>query len=161
MTDSPSILFVCTGNLCRSPMAEVLFRQLLQKKLPAEAKRWKIGSAGTWTDTGKLASSGAQNAVAQLFGLSLTEHRSSQISEELMNDFNLILVMEYGHKEALQIEFPGRASRVFLLSEMVGARFEIEDPLGGETSEYLATARQIENLLEQGWNRILPLAETA
>jgi len=58
----------------------------------------------------------------------------------------------------LQIEFPNRADRVFLLSEMVGANYEIEDPLGGEPSGYITTARQIETLLDRGWKEISKLA---
>ena len=91
-------------------------------------------------------------------GMSLKDHQSKQITPEMMTNFNLILVMENGHKEALQIEFPDRAGRVFLLSEMVGAKYEIEDPLGGEPSGYLTTARQIESLLDLGWNEISKLA---
>ena len=140
-------------------MAEALFRNLLQQNLPDEAQWWKVESAGTWTEDGQPVSSGAQYAIAQLFDLNLNSHISRQISAELMNDFNLILVMEHGHKEALQIEFPRRADRVFLLSEMVGARYKIEDPYGGETAGYLTTALQIENLLEQGWKNIVALAQ--
>ncbi len=160
MPGNPSVLFVCTGNLCRSPMAKVLFQRLLEIKLPDQARLWRVDSAGTWTLDGKPASSGAQITTAQL-GLSLDEHKSKQVTPEMMGDFNLVLVMEKGHKEALQIEFPDRADRVFLLSEMVGAKFEIDDPLGGEPSGYMATALQIEDLLDLGWKKISDLARVS
>jgi protein-tyrosine phosphatase len=140
-------------------MAEVIFYNLLKQKLANEADQWKVGSAGTWTIDGEPASKGAQEAVSRLFGLSLISHQSRQVTKELINEFNLILVMEFGQKEALQIEFPNCSAKVFLLSEMEGARFEIDDPYGGEMAGYYATARLIENLLVQGWNKILPLAK--
>ena len=158
MTDSPSILFICTGNLCRSPMAQALFLQLLQTTHPNEASQWRIESAGTWTEDGKPATMGAQVAISK-FGLSLKNHRSAMVSREMMDNFNLVLVMEEGHKEALKIEFPQRANRIFLLSEMVGARFEIKDPMGGEPVEYESAAHQIESLLEHGLDKILALAQ--
>ena len=158
MTDSPSILFICTGNLCRSPMAQALFLHLLQNTHLDEASQWRIESAGTWTEDGKPAAMGAQAAIDK-FGLSLRNHLSVQVTNEMMENFNLVLVMEEGHKEALRIEFPHRANRIFLLSEMVGARFEIKDPIGGEPVEYESAANQIEGLLEQGLGKIRLLAQ--
>ena len=74
MTDSPSILFICTGNLCRSPMAQVLFLQLIQNTHPDEASLWRIKSAGAWTEDGQPAAMGAKAAIGK-FGLSLKNHR--------------------------------------------------------------------------------------
>jgi protein-tyrosine-phosphatase len=139
-------------------MAESLFRGMLQEKLPNEAQDWKVRSAGTWTVDGEPAATGARNTML-LFGLSLEDHQSAQVTYQMMNDYNLILVMEKGHKEALQIEFPDRAERIFLLSEMVGGKYEIEDPIGGEPARYVTIARQIDSLLEQGWERIFSLAQ--
>ena len=129
-------------------MAQVLFCSLFQEKMPGESQQWQIESAGTWTEEGLPPSKGANEALNQLFGLNLNSHHSRQLTTELMDQFNLILVMEYGHKEALQIEFPNRASRVFLLSEMVGAKYEIEDPFGGEFADFAGDPRAEQRSVE-------------
>jgi len=66
--------------------------------------------------------------------------------------------MEYGHRESLRIEFPQDSKKIYLLSEMTGAKYEISDPIGGHDADYQATARQIWNLLEEGQAAIIRLA---
>ena len=71
----------------------------------------------------------------------------------------LVLVMEKGHKEALQVEFPRCAARVFLLSEMVGKDFEIADPMGRSTADFEKTAAELEDILARGLGTIARLSE--
>jgi protein-tyrosine-phosphatase len=148
-----SVLFVCAANICRSPMAMGLFSAQV---LP-DASDWQIASAGVFAPAGYPA---AQNTLAVLNqrGIDLSQHRSSQITQEMMQTFNLILTMEPGQKEALQIAFPKQALRVYLLTEMIGENWEIVDPIGGSLVDFEETAREIQHLLTAGYERICSLA---
>lgn len=152
----PSVLFVCTANICRSPMAEALFRRIVNEAFPKE--KWRIESAGTWAINSQPASENARLVMHQK-GLEIGHHRSRRITKDILSDFDLILTMAKGHKEALILEFPLFARRVFMLSEMVGQDYDIEDPIGRSEAEYAITSDKMEALLTQGLNRICQLVE--
>ncbi len=122
---------------------------LLRKRLSNEADNWRIESAGVWAQTGQPA---AYNTLMLLYSrkIDLSDHQSRPISPELMNDFNLILTMERGHKEALQAGFPKHARKVFLITEVVGEKYDIEDPIGGPMGDYELLARDLEHIFDQG-----------
>jgi len=148
----PSILFVCTGNICRSPLAAALWRARV-----AGEPGWRVESAGTWALDGHPASANTLAVLAER-GLDAPGHRARTVNGELLSAFNLILVMERGHAEALRAEFPDVAGRVYLLSEMIGREFDIADPYGGPVVEYEATAQEIERIFELGADRMRELA---
>jgi protein-tyrosine-phosphatase len=148
-----SVLFVCAANICRSPLAMGLF----SVQAVSEAGDWQIASAGVCAPVGYPA---AQNTLALLKqrNIDLSQHRSSQITQEMMQNYNLILTMERGQKEALQIAFPKQASKVYLLTEMIGEYWEIADPVGGPFCDFEETAREIEHILTAGYERICRFA---
>ena len=148
-----SILFVCTANICRSPMAMGLLRNMVKD----QADEWTIELAGTWAPEGEPAAQRTQMVLREL-GIDLQDHLSRQVNREMLSRFNLILVMERGHKEALQIEFPQIAERVYLLSEMVDANFEIQDPIGMSSSDFMLTRAEISQILTTGLDKISKLA---
>jgi len=148
-----NILFICTANQCRSPLAAALFQRLLGDDIAA----WSVASAGTWARPGRPAHPLTQAATGQIYGLDLSAHRSQSIDDLSLPDFHLVLAMAQGHKEAIQIEFPAVADRVYLLSEMVGLTFDIGDPVQGDLEVHLATLRQIDSLLEKGMSKIYQL----
>ncbi|HVN55220.1 MAG TPA: low molecular weight protein arginine phosphatase [Anaerolineaceae bacterium] len=153
-----TILFVCTANLCRSPMAEVLFQEQLREAGLDEA--WRVESAGTWAQEGFPASKNAQLALNKR-GLDLSQHRSRVVTEGMLRAAGLVLVMERGHKEALRVEFPALAHKVFLLSEIAGGPAEdIHDPFGSALEEYEASAEDIAGRLCAGFENILRTAES-
>jgi protein-tyrosine-phosphatase len=151
-----SVLFVCTANRIRSPMAAALWRAYVTNHYPEES--WEIGSAGVWTADGLPALPLAIAIMAER-GLDLRIHRSQVIDRALMDRFALVVVMERGHKEALQMEFPDAAGRVFLLGELAGGlSAEVDDPVGGGAADYRRTANELAQLLEAGAARIHQLA---
>lgn len=154
----PAVLFVCTGNICRSPMAAVLFRARLKKARPDDWQSWRIESAGTWATEGIPASRRSVEVMASK-GLDISGHRARTVSREMLEGFDLILAMEPGHKEALGVEFPSFADRIFLLSEMEGMYSPVDDPFGGTLEMYQKTANLIDQILANGMERILSLAE--
>jgi protein-tyrosine-phosphatase len=148
----PSILLICTANICRSPMAMGLFK----KKVDYDPD-WRIESAGTWSIEDQPAAFYTQEVLARR-GIDISDHKSRSVTGELLNQFNLILTMEEGHKEALSVEFPMIAPRVYLLSDMVGEQYNIQDPIGGPIEQFEMTAQEFERILNSGFQRIIQLA---
>jgi protein-tyrosine phosphatase len=156
-----SILFVCTANICRSPMAAAIFRKKLEEASRSEpelGRGWRVESAGTWARQGYPAALLSQ-LVLESMGIDLRDHRSRIVSSELLAAFNLILTMERGHKEALAAEFPELASRIFTVSQMVLATYNIRDPIGGALADYEETASELEKIFTQGFDKIVQLAQ--
>ncbi len=151
----PAVIFICTANICRSPMAAALFHSRLKKER-ADWQSWRVDSAGTWALDGEMAAKNSRQVMAQR-GLDISGHRAKTVSAELLEEYDLILTMEQGHKEALRIEFPAIAGRVFMLGEMAGTLNPIDDPFGQSLPAYEAAAKKIDQMLAQGMRRIVAL----
>lgn len=152
----PRILFVCTGNICRSPMAEVLLRHRLEQEGLTD---WQVGSAGTWAVDGRVASRYAVQVMDEQ-GLDLAPHRSRVVSRRIIEEADVVLAMTHDHAEALRLEFPDQAAKICLLSEMKGGhRYDIGDPYGGPLTEYQTCADELADLINAGFDRMRSLAE--
>ena len=152
MTNEKAILFVCTANQCRSPMAEAIMKDYFQRMvLPFN---WIVQSAGTWAENGHPATPFGVAVMAER-GLDTSSHQSQLITRELLTQFDLVLTMESGHKEAIQIEFPEFSEKIFMLSEMAGDCINIEDPIGGIYEDYVNTANEIDDWIMKGIPTIL------
>jgi len=152
-----SVLFVCTANQCRSPMAEALFIRYL-KDNGDDLEKWNVASAGCWAYPNLSATPHAIQ-TAEKMGGDLNFHSSKAVSEKLLKDFNLILCMEFDHTHFIKRNFPEAADDVFLLSEMVGEVFEIHDPIGGTLENYEQTAEKLNEIILSGFKKIHNLSK--
>lgn len=149
-----TILFVCTGNLCRSPMAEGLLRhRLAQEGLDT---RHQVASAGTWAVDDHPASENAVAVMAER-GIDISDHIARTITAQDVAESDLILVMSREHERLIKNTWPQYAWKIYRLSEMVGKRKDVRDPYTGPIKEYRACADIIANYIDRGLDRIFEL----
>jgi protein-tyrosine-phosphatase len=149
----PTILFVCTANRIRSPLAEHLLRRRLAKE-PFTAT-WRVESAGTWADPDLPALSVARQAGAEL-GVDLSDHRSRRVEDLNLQRYDLILTMERLQRDMLRVEHPDVAERIMTMSEATtGYDYDIADPPGHTQPAVRSTARDLNDLLNRGAHRIV------
>lgn len=151
----PSVLFVCTANRFRSPLASAFFQDALRSLRADET--WEVDSAGAWTTPG-LPVLPEVSLIARKYGLDLARHRSRPVTEALLANFDLILVMETGHLEALQNEFSSHSSRIYLLSQVTEGRvYSVPDPIHSAES-MMEVGGTLHSLIRSGFENICALA---
>lgn len=134
------IFFVCTGNTCRSPMAEALFSA---KQLPGT----EVRSAGIFAGEAPL--SGHARTVLEDDGIDFP-HTSKQLTREDLEWSTLVLTMTGSHKQYLVQNFPDLADKIFTLKEFTeGVPADVSDPYGGSLSTYQHTYRELKNLIDK------------
>lgn len=148
-----TILFVCTGNTCRSSMAEALFKDMIKKHHPDKLEDINVISAGVAAINGDKASPNAIKAMQEL-GIDLTCHSATQLTEELIKKADLILTMTQRHRDMVLIMDPGARGKVYTLIEYISEgqeeqiNLDIQDPFGGSIEVYRQSAVQIKKALE-------------
>lgn len=140
----PVIAIVCTGNTCRSPMAETLLRDLLHKRFGREDVA-RVISAGVAASRGNGASPQSVEVMGRL-GLDLTGHASQPLDDPVMSMADLVLTMTRRHCDAILAAWPDRKDRVFTLRRDGG---DITDPVGMPVDVYEQCADQIRGELEK------------
>jgi protein-tyrosine phosphatase len=152
----PSILFVCFANRFRSPLAAAFFCYWLEKV--KDCGSWSVSSAGTWAESGLPADRRAVEDAGN-WGLDIKAHRSRQVDASILTKSDLVLVMETGQEEALQIEFPKEFGKIHLLSEVVdGSQYDIPDPFGESCIPHQEIALELYELIKRGFDNICKLA---
>lgn len=126
------LIFVCTGNTCRSPMAEGLMKQLL-----GPDSGWEVGSAGVCAGNGFPASPNSIAAMQEK-GIDISGHRSRLLSPALIEEADLLVAMTGGHRDAILAAAPQSAGKVFLLKSFGFAQCpaDIYDPVGEALEVY-------------------------
>jgi len=146
------LLFVCSGNTCRSPLAGGILRAKINLIPNCDLS---VESAGIGAMDGFPASQGAISAGAEI-GIDLSTHRSCALDSDTLSSADIVLVMTRSHKGRILSEYPDFVDRVFLLKEF-GApsrtEIDVEDPFGGDITVY----RKCREELESEIIRILPL----
>jgi protein-tyrosine phosphatase len=148
-----NLLFVCTGNTCRSPMAAAIAGQ------GAADRGWShvaVRSAGIAAAAGPA--SGEAIRAAEQHGLDLSDHRATALTPELVRWADLILVMGPSHLHA--VEDLGGEEKVALITSFLegsAAGQPIEDPFGGDEAAYLYAFRQLEAAIDAVLRRLEPI----
>lgn len=150
------IFFICTANICRSPMAAALFGAQLAKSSASEA--WTVRSAGTWATENQPPSAHAAAVMARR-GISLSAHRAHQVTQLDLEEAKVVIVMTRNHRDALISEFPLQRKKIHLMSELQDREYDIADPYGGFLEEYEIRAQELTKLIEVGYDRILQWAQ--
>jgi protein-tyrosine phosphatase len=143
------VIFVCTGNTCRSPLAEALFKKRLADRLGCAVdelpeRGCQVLSAGLAAGPGAPAADEAVD-VARSYGGELADHRSRPLTTELAAQADYLIAMTHGHLQALKGHFPRLGCRPRLLCP---AGDDVADPIGGDRPVYEECARQIWDCLE-------------
>jgi protein-tyrosine phosphatase len=151
-----NVLFVCTGNTCRSPLAEVLFRDLVKA-----AQDYEVHSAGVGAFSGQAASRHSAK-LAKERGLDLSKHQSRAVTIDLVDQATHIFALGRSHLSALLMDYPEAEDKINLLSEFTAddkmRGKDVSDPFGGDLEEYREMQEHLDKLLpsihafiEQTW----------
>ncbi|NLY18706.1 MAG: low molecular weight protein arginine phosphatase [Clostridiaceae bacterium] len=148
------VLFVCTGNTCRSPMAEAIFKRMLKERNLDD--RYSCSSAGVYAFEGDCASPEAIS-VAMQNGLDLKNHYARVLNFDMVKDAYIIFTMTRDHKRKVLDVYPESQDKIFTLKEFDeydACDRDIIDPFGKDEKAYLDCIREIETVLSKILDRL-------
>ena len=143
------ILYVCTGNICRSPMAEGITNAIAKE----ENKDVLALSAGLYPLVGEPVSGEAVEAVGNKIDIS--SHRARAVTPDLLEAADWVLAMTLAHKEELVYRYPEWKDKIKTLAEMAGEKVDVADPYRQPQSVYDETVTQLEKYIVMALNRAM------
>ena len=169
------ILFVCTGNTCRSPMAEAIFNLLASRRGPFSTDVNDGGkplisssSAGIYADNGSPASAYAVEAVNRLYGADLSRHKSRTVTAEILKESDMVFAVTREHAAKLRFLFPSYSGKIYSFSEYCAKKSifvpqgsssvhmpDIPDPFGQNSAVYYRTAQSLYELIDAVWPSVI------
>lgn len=144
------VLFVCTGNTCRSSMAEGLARATAAEK---DLQDIHFASAGTLAWPGEKAAEHAIKTLAE-HGIEISSHRSTLLTPELILEVDLVLTMTAGHSQQVLRVIPEAEGKVFTLGNFAGTPIDISDPYGSSLANYRQCAGEMKRMIELALDKI-------
>ncbi|MHC9540872.1 MAG: low molecular weight protein arginine phosphatase [Vulcanimicrobiota bacterium] len=152
------ILFVCTGNQCRSPMAEAMFKHMLKERKIGNEKEIHIESCGTGGFIGCPAT-GEAIEVMREHGVDLSRHISRGVSEEILAGADIVFAMAKHHENLLTMMYPQYSTKTHLLKQYIRLHgsgspdteydLEIHDPIGKDITVYREVYNQLRLAFEE------------
>jgi protein-tyrosine-phosphatase len=148
------IVFVCTGNTCRSPMAEAIFKDIIKEKGIEE--KFEVYSAGVYAFDNDPATYQAIEVMKNEFNIDLKSHRAKVLDNSDVQKADLILTMTRHHRDMIIDIYPEASAKVHVLKEFVGLKegLDVLDPFGQDYEVYKSCAYEIEELLLEVLKRI-------
>lgn len=144
-----NILFVCTGNTCRSPMAEGLFKKIAEDACEVELN---VYSGGMSAVDGNPVNENAVKALLE-YDVDISEYRSKNVDAGTIAEADIILTMTRAHKDMLLYLFGGAAEeKTYTLMEYIGEEGDVEDPYGGDLRIYRICAKRIYDALVKAYD---------
>ena len=141
------IMFICTGNRCRSAMAH----KIAEKKVKEQNKNIQVYSCGIWAQDGDIPTYEGRT-VMQDYGIDLSTHRATNIKNSNIKDMDVILCATINHKLNVIAMYPELKNKVFTMKEYAGYPnndLDIKDPWGYGLDVYKKCAKEIENCIEK------------
>jgi len=151
-----NILFICTGNICRSPMAEGVLKKILRDK--HLHNQVAVCSAGTLEMQDAPASENSVKACQTEFQVDISNHKSQVISKDLLSHADIVLCMAKTHSETIDWAFPDYSYKCDLLKGYAGIQsvnLDVTDPIGGALEEYIQICHEISELLDKSMGKLL------
>lgn len=146
------VLFVCSGNTCRSPMAKAVLEHFASRTEGLEDL--VVDSAGISAYNEKLATREAIDVVQELLGVDISAHTAKRVTADLVNTSDLVLCMTRLHKEDVLRLVPSSKDKVFLLGDYAGTGEEVHDPIGSGLEGYRACVKQLAAMMQTVVKRI-------
>ena len=139
-----NVLFLCSGNTCRSPMAEAIAKEIFSEK----GMNISVSSRGLYAFNGESVSENAVLAMKELgVGIDISDHRAIGVVRDDIDGADYIFTMTQSHKGFVESNSPHKVENLFTIGEFTNHLKDIHDPFGGDINHYIACATELKRLI--------------